>query len=130
VDSADLYRESDVRAEAAIVRLELAFALRALGRDEEARDAETTANAELAALGVVMPKRPDVRRKPDLLTWRERDVLRMLAQGRSNDEIATELVLSVRTVESHVASIYSKIGVSGRTARAAATAYALANGLG
>jgi DNA-binding NarL/FixJ family response regulator len=57
-------------------------------------------------------------------------VLRLLAQGRSNDDIATELVLSVRTVESHVASIYSKIGVSGRTARAAATAYALANGLG
>ena len=53
----------------------------------------------------------------------------MLAQGRSNEEIAAELVLSVRTVESHVASIYSKIGVSGRTARAAATAYALANGL-
>ena len=52
-----------------------------------------------------------------------------MAQGRSNDEIATELVLSVRTVESHVASIYGKIGVSGRTARAAATAYALASGL-
>jgi DNA-binding NarL/FixJ family response regulator len=54
----------------------------------------------------------------------------MVAQGRSNDEIAAELVLSVRTVESHVASIYSKIGASGRAARAAATAYALANGLG
>jgi DNA-binding NarL/FixJ family response regulator len=54
----------------------------------------------------------------------------LLSQGRSNDEIAGELVLSVRTVESHVASIYSKLGVSGRTARAAATAYAFANGLG
>jgi DNA-binding NarL/FixJ family response regulator len=71
-----------------------------------------------------------VRRRPDALTRRERTVLRLLAQGHSNDEIAAELVLSVRTVESHVASIYSKIGVSGRTARAAATAYALANGLG
>jgi DNA-binding NarL/FixJ family response regulator len=77
-----------------------------------------------------MPKRRDVRRKPDLLTRREREVLQMLARGRSNDEIATDLVLSVRTVESHVASIYSKIGASGRTARVAATAYALANGLG
>jgi DNA-binding NarL/FixJ family response regulator len=129
-DAADLYRESDVRAEAAVVRLELAAALRGLGRDQEAREAEATASAELAALGVVMPKRPNVRGTPDLLTPRERDVLRMLAQGRSNDEIATELVLSIRTVESHVASVYSKIGVSGRTARAAATAYALANGLG
>jgi DNA-binding NarL/FixJ family response regulator len=36
----------------------------------------------------------------------------------------------VRTVESHVASVYGKIGVSGRTARAAATAYALTHGLG
>ena len=130
MDARDLYRESDVRAEATIVGLELAAVLRALGRDEEAREAEATASAELAALGAVMPKRRDVRSKPDLLTRREREVLRMLAQGRTNDEIATELVLSVRTVESHVASIYSKIGVSGRTARAAATAYALANGLG
>ena len=98
VDAADLYRESGVRAEAAIVRLELGAALRALGREEEALEAETTANAELAGLGVVMPKRPEVRNNPDLLTRRERDVLRRLAQGRSNDEIATELVLSVRTV--------------------------------
>jgi DNA-binding NarL/FixJ family response regulator len=53
-----------------------------------------------------------------------------VAQGRSNEDIAAELVLSVRTVESHVASIYGKVGVSGRTARAAATAYALSHGLG
>jgi DNA-binding CsgD family transcriptional regulator len=39
-------------------------------------------------------------------------------------------VLSVRTVESHVARIYAKLGLSGRTVRAAATAYAYANGLG
>ena len=129
-DAADLFRESGVRSEAAVARLELAAALRALGRGEEAREAEAAATAELADLGVVMPKRPHVRPRHDELTRRERDVLRMLAQGRSNDEIAAELVLSVRTVESHVASIYSKIGVSGRTARAAATAYALANGLG
>jgi DNA-binding CsgD family transcriptional regulator len=130
VDAADLFRASGVHAEAAVARLDLAAAFRALGREEAAREAEATASAELADLGVVMPRRPEVRRTPDTLTRRERDVLRMLAQARSNDEIATELVLSVRTVESHVASIYSKIGVSGRTARAAATAYALANGLG
>jgi ATP/maltotriose-dependent transcriptional regulator MalT len=129
-DAADLFRASGVRAEAAVARLELATALRTLGREEEADRAETRASAELAELGVVLPKRPEVRRRPDALTRRERTVLRLLAQGHSNDEIAAELVLSVRTVESHVASIYSKIGVSGRTARAAATAYALANGLG
>lgn len=130
VDAADLFRESGVRAEATVARLELAAALRALGREEEADRAEAKASAELAELGVVLPRRPEARRRPDALTRRERDVLRMLAQGRSNADIAAELVLSVRTVESHVASIYAKIGVSGRTARAAATAYALANGLG
>jgi DNA-binding CsgD family transcriptional regulator len=129
-DAADLFRASGVRAEAAVARLELATALRALGREEQAHRAEAKASAELAELGVVLPKRARERRRSDVLTKRERDVLRLLVQGRSNDEIAAELVLSIRTVESHVASIYSKIGVSGRTARAAATAYALANGLG
>ena len=129
-DAADLFRASGVRAEAAVARLELATALRTLGREEEAHRAEATASAELAELGVVLPKPPEARRRPKGLTRRERDVLRLLAQGRSNDDIAAELVLSVRTVESHVASIYAKIGVSGRTARAAATAHALANGLG
>jgi DNA-binding NarL/FixJ family response regulator len=129
-DAADLFRASGVRAEAAVARLELATALRALGREEQAHRAEAMASAELAELGVVLPKRAQGRRRSDTLTKRERDVLRLLAQGRSNDEIAAELVLSVRTVESHVASIYSKISVAGRTARAAATAYALANGLG
>jgi DNA-binding CsgD family transcriptional regulator len=129
-DAADLFRVSGVRAEAAVARLELATALRTLGRDDEAERAEATATAELAELGAVLPDRARARRSADVLTRRERDVLRLLAQGRSNDDIAKELVLSVRTVESHVASVYAKIGVSGRTARAAATAYALANGLG
>jgi DNA-binding NarL/FixJ family response regulator len=64
-----------------------------------------------------------------LLTAREREVLRLVAAGRSNDSIATELVLSVRTVERHVENIYAKIDVSGRTARAAATAWAIAHGV-
>ena len=129
-DAADLFRASGVRAEAAVAQLELATALRRLGRQEDADRAEETARAALAQLGTVLPKAPKARRRTEPLTRRECEVLRMLAQGRSNDDIAAELVLSVRTVESHVASIYSKIGVSGRTARAAATAHALANGLG
>jgi DNA-binding NarL/FixJ family response regulator len=51
-------------------------------------------------------------------------VLRLVARGLSNDDIARELVLSVRTVERHVANSYAKIGASGRTARAIATAWA------
>ena len=59
-----------------------------------------------------------------LLTPREIEVVRLVAAGRTNDEIASELVLSVRTVERHVSNIYVKIGASGRTARAAAATYA------
>jgi DNA-binding NarL/FixJ family response regulator len=57
------------------------------------------------------------------------DVLRLLAAGKSNQEIAAALVLSERTVERHVADIYRKIGASGRSARAAAAAFALGQGL-
>ncbi len=60
-----------------------------------------------------------------LMTPREAEVLVLLANGRSNQQIAEELVLSVRTVERHLANVYEKIGASGKSARAAAVAYAL-----
>jgi non-specific serine/threonine protein kinase len=63
---------------------------------------------------------------PDRLTAREVEVLRLLASGRSNREIAAELVVSVRTVEHHIASIYTKIGAH---RRAEAVAYARRHGL-
>ena len=55
------------------------------------------------------------------LTARELQVLRLLADGKTNRAIATELVLSVRTVDRHVGNIFVKLGVS---TRAAATAFA------
>ncbi len=58
---------------------------------------------------------------PDL-TEREQEVLRALATGLSNGEIAAELFLSVETVKSHVASILMKLGVRDRT-QAVITAY-------
>jgi DNA-binding CsgD family transcriptional regulator/pimeloyl-ACP methyl ester carboxylesterase len=57
------------------------------------------------------------------LTLREREILKLVAAGLSNQEIASELVLSVRTVERHLYNVYDKIGVSGKSARAAAAAY-------
>jgi DNA-binding CsgD family transcriptional regulator len=60
------------------------------------------------------------------LTSREAEVLRLLAQGQSNKEIAAELVLSVRTVERHITNLYGKIDARGK---ADATAYAIRHGL-
>jgi DNA-binding NarL/FixJ family response regulator len=47
----------------------------------------------------------------DDLTSRERDVLRLIAEGRSNEGIAKTFVLSERTVEGHVSSIFAKLGL-------------------
>jgi pimeloyl-ACP methyl ester carboxylesterase/DNA-binding CsgD family transcriptional regulator len=63
---------------------------------------------------------------PNSLSRREQEVLRLLAAGESNRQIARRLGLSPHTVERHVANLYRKIGARGR---ADATAYALRSGL-
>ena len=63
---------------------------------------------------------------PNDLTAREMDVLRLLVQGLTSAQIAERLVIGLVTVNSHVRSIYSKLGV---TSRAAATRYALEHNL-
>jgi len=66
------------------------------------------------------------RRWPDGLTEREVEVLRLVAQGRSNQYIADSLYLSERTVERHLSNVYNKIGVGSRTE---AAYYAFRKGL-
>ncbi len=68
--------------------------------------------------------REDVRSGPALeeLSPRERDVLRLAADGRSNEQIAESLSLSIRTVERHLSNVYEKLALDGRSARAAAVA--------
>ena len=63
---------------------------------------------------------------PNGLSRREMDVLRLVAAGDSNSQIARRLGLSTHTVERHLANLYRKIGARGR---ADATAFALRNGL-
>jgi ATP/maltotriose-dependent transcriptional regulator MalT len=53
---------------------------------------------------------------PDALTAREWEVLRLVADGLSNGEIAARLQLSVNTVQAHLRTIYGKIGVASRSA--------------
>jgi len=57
---------------------------------------------------------PANRKSPHDLTEREREVAALIAQGKSNGEIASELVLSKRTVEKHIANILSKLALTSR----------------
>lgn len=67
--------------------------------------------------------RPRPLNASDEVTARERAVLKLVAEGRSNDDIAAVLSLSVRTVERHLSNVYVKLGLSGKGARAAAAAH-------
>ncbi len=78
------------------------------------------AEAIAFALGESSRPRPDASRAgPGQLTRREQDVAVLVAQGRSNGQIAATLVISVRTVETHVQHIMDKLGCSTRAQIAA-----------
>jgi two-component system response regulator NreC len=87
-------------------------------------DGQTYINPNLGARLAAEPDAPDG--PPDDLTPREIEVLGLLALGYMNPEIADQLVLSVRTVETHRANIQRKTGIS---TRAELIAYAINNGL-
>lgn len=137
-DAIDCLDRQQAPFEAARARIALARVLRALTRNDAAAQEARAALDALRRLGSLR----EAERAAALLgddratlgaasssahglTEREKEVLRLIAAGKSNQEIAIELVLSLRTVERHVSNIYEKIGVAGRVARAAATAYAL-----
>jgi two-component system response regulator NreC len=89
-----------------------------------AADGLTYLNPTLGARLAAEP--PDAASAPDMLSAREVEVLRLIAQGHTNTEIARQLFLSVRTVESHRAHIQRK---TGRQTRADLVAYAQRHGL-
>ena len=122
------WRDLEAPYEAARVRIPIALACRALGDDDGAEmelDAARSVFEGLAAspdLGrVVELSQVAALRAPGDLTQREVEVLSLIATGKTNRAIATELVISEKTVASHVSHIFTKLGL---TSRAAATAYA------
>ena len=115
-----VYRSQRHRYATAQVHEELANAHREAGDDAAARAEEATAVAIYTRLGA----RPDLERLgpgelPGGLTGREAEVLREVAAGASNRDVARTLVISDKTVSRHLANIFVKVGVSSRTAAAA-----------
>jgi len=122
------------RYEVARLRQAIGLASRAAGDDHTAAEQFQTARRTFAELGA----RPDletldeligsaeVKEAPGGLTPREVEVLVLVARGRSNREIASELVISERTVARHLSNILDKLDVTSRTA---ATAFAFENHL-
>ena len=115
------FNELGVRYDAARTRLLLADACRELGDHDTAEIDSIAARAVLREVGgehgTIAPAGP----LPQGLTQRELEVLRLLARGKTNRIIAQELVVSEKTVASHVSHIFTKLDV---TSRSAATAYA------
>jgi DNA-binding CsgD family transcriptional regulator len=116
-----LWQELDAPYEVARVRMLMGLACRELGDADGAALELEAARGAFEQLGAA----PDLARlgslageAPHGLSARELEVLRHVAAGKSNREIATELVVSEHTVARHVQNIFAKVGVSSRTAAA------------
>ena len=126
----EAYQRVELPFETALARADLARALHALERHEPAVEQVRAATASLEHLGATV-EAGKARATMDgvsatgestaggVLTAREAEVLRLLAWGASNQEIADELVLSPHTVRRHVSNLLTKLGLTSRTAAAA-----------
>jgi len=125
-----IWQELDAPYESAQVRVLLATACRQLGDTDRAELEGEAARQVFEQLGA----RPALRRldrvferpEPRVVTARELEVLRLVAGGHTNRDIADELSISQKTVERHLSNMFTKLGVANR---AAATAYAYDHGL-
>lgn len=128
-----IWRELEAPYEAARTRVLLSQACRLVDDDDGAEMELDAARSTFDRLGAA----PDLARVDSLshmkdmeapggLTAREVEVLRLVAKGKTNRAIADELIVSEKTVASHLSHIFTKLGL---TSRAAATAFAYQNGL-
>jgi DNA-binding CsgD family transcriptional regulator len=126
-----LWGSLDSPYEAARTRVLIGRTFRELGDDGSAAAEFAAARRIFTELGAI-PAAQEIDRMltrtaaPGGLTAREVEVLRLVASGKSNQEIAGALYLSDRTVARHLSNIFAKIDVSSRTA---AAAYAYERGL-
>jgi DNA-binding CsgD family transcriptional regulator len=115
------------------LRLELGSALARAGRRVQAREALRPAQADADRLGAILlaqrarrelvatglrPRRAAIEGSA-ALTPRQRQICELAATGKGNRAIATELFVSIKTVETHLAAAYRKLGVGTRAALAA-----------
>jgi LuxR family maltose regulon positive regulatory protein len=128
-DAVDRFERSGAPYEAALTRIELATSLLGLGRHDAARSEVEAALERLLELGadtqarrarrLVDTSSDDGRVALPQVTAREREVLRLLAEGLTNRQIAERLVVSEHTVHRHVTNILRKLDLPSRTAAAA-----------
>ena len=131
--ASQLWEELDAPYEGGRVRLLVGLACRALGDEDGAALEFEAARAVFGALGAAreLARVDSVSGRAESaethgLTPRELEVLRLLASGRTNRDIAAELVVSEHTVARHVQNIFAKLRVSSRSA---ATAFAFEHDL-
>ena len=131
----DRFQQSGAPFETARARIELARALGALGRLDESRAeadraiallSSMSADFEISRARAAVPESPSgaaaERSRPAVLSRREIEVLRHVAQGLSNQTIGERLFISEHTVHRHVANILTKLGVPSRAAAVAQAA--------
>jgi ATP/maltotriose-dependent transcriptional regulator MalT len=123
--AAQCWREMEAPYAVATLSVLIGLGCRSMSDEEAAQLEFRSARDTFARLGA----RPDLRRVETLLkppqpvgshglSGREIEVLRLIAAGKTNHAIATELFLSERTVHRHVSNIFDKLGVRSRTAAA------------
>ena len=132
-DAVDRFEQSDAPLETAEARIALAASLASLGRADSAECEATAALDRLLGLGanteaqrarevLAAVGRCAGHSPPSGLTPRETEVLRLVAEGLTNAEIAERLIISEHTVHRHVTNLLRKLDLPSRTAAAAQAA--------
>lgn len=122
------WRNLEAPYEAAQTQVLIALAFRSLGDHDTAeleREAARTTFRQLAAVPALRLLKSRFSEAPSAasaitISPREREILRLVAQGKTNRKIGEELFISEKTVERHLSNMFGKLGVSNRAAATAA----------